>query len=232
MEEKLKAIDFDNAAADRRDQLEKQRKQILETTLSLPEKPEKGPDLAEISAKIDRTGITLRKLQDHRKVKESEEKIKVKKAELEALEALHEVFSPKGEVKKGITRLYLDEFSGPCNEKAGKLFPGMSIRFVSEEGVSVQADPKGTGKFVSFRSLSGGERAAVAFLLMLMFASISGAGVLILDELSIMDEGVLDALLEILKENGDEYDMAVLACVSHADTLEQLKKHDFWAMVI
>ena len=108
----------------------------------------------------------------------------------------------------------------------------MSIRFVSEEGVSVQADPKGTGKFVSFRSLSGGERAAVAFLLMLMFASISGAGVLILDELSIMDEGVLDALLEILKENGDEYDMAVLACVSHADTLEQLKKHDFWAMVI
>ena len=53
----------------------------------------------------------------------------------------------------------------------------------------------------------------MAFLLMLMFASISGAGVLILDELSIMDEGVLDALLEILKENGDEYDMAVLACV-------------------
>ena len=195
-------------------------------------KPEKGPDLAEISAKIDRTGITLRKLQDHKKVKESEEKIKVKKAELEALEALHEVFSPKGEVKKGITRLYLDEFSGPCNEKAGKLFPGMSIRFVSEEGVSVQVDPKGTGQYVSFRSLSGGEKAAVAFLLMLMFASISGIGILILDELSIMDEGVLDALLAILKENGDEYDMAVLACVSHADTLELLGKHGLEVMKI
>ena len=195
-------------------------------------KPEKGPDLAEISAKIDRTGITLRRFQDYKKVKESEEKIKVKKAELEALEALHEVFSPKGEVKKGITRLYLDEFSGPCNEKAGKLFPGMSIRFVSEEGVSVQVDPKGTGQYVSFRSLSGGEKAAVAFLLMLMFASISGIGILILDELSIMDEGVLDALLAILKENGDEYDMAVLACVSHADTLELLKKHGLEVMKI
>ena len=232
MEEKLKAIDSDNVAVDRREQLERQRKQILETTLSLPEKPEKGPDLAEISAKIDRTGITLRKFQDHKKVKESEEKIKVKKAELEALEALYSAFSPKGEVKKEITRLYLDEFSGPCNEKAGKIFPGMSIRFVSEEGVSVQVDPKGTGQYVSFRSLSGGEKAAVAFLLMLMFASISGIGILILDELSIMDEGVLDALLAILKENGDEYDMAVLACVSHADTLELLKKHGLEVMKI
>ena len=232
MEEKLKAIDSDNVAVDRREQLERQRKQILETTLSLPEKPEKGPDLAEISAKIDRTGITLRKFQDHKKVKESEEKIKVKKAELEALEALYSAFSPKGEVKKEITRLYLDEFSGPCNEKAGKIFPGMSIRFVSEEGVSVQVDPKGTGQYVSFRSLSGGEKAAVAFLLMLMFASISGIGILILDELSIMDEGVLDALLAILKENSDEYDMAVLACVSHADTLELLKKHGLEVMKI
>ena len=117
-------------------------------------------------------------------------------------------------------------------EKAGKIFPGMSIRFVSEEGVSVQVDPKGTGQYVSFRSLSGGEKAAVAFLLMLMFASISGIGILILDELSIMDEGVLDALLAILKENGDEYDMAVLACVSHADTLELLKKHGLEVMKI
>ena len=44
---------------------------------------------------------------------------------------------------------------------------GLSERFVSEGGVSVQVDPKGTGQYVSFRSLSGGERAAVAFLLML-----------------------------------------------------------------
>ena len=231
-EEKLKAIDFDNNAADRKDQLERQRKQILETTLSLPEKPEKGPDLAEISAEIDRIGIILRKLQDHRKVTEAEEKIKVKKAELAALEALHTAFSPKGEVKEGITRLYLDEFSGPCNEKAGKLFPGMNVRFVSEEGVSVQVDPKGTGQFVSFRSLSGGEKAAAAFLLMLMFTSISGIGILILDELSVMDENVLDALLMILRENEDEYDMAILACVNHADTMELVGKHGFEVMKI
>ena len=148
------------------------------------------------------------------------------------IESLHTAFSPKGEVKEGITRLYLDEFSGPCNEKAGKLFSGMNIRFVSEGGVSVQVDPKGTGQFVSFRSLSGGEKAAVAFLLMLMFASISGAGILILDELSILDESVLDALLTILKEHEDEYDMAVLACVEHADTQELLKKNGIGIMKI
>ena len=232
MEEKLRMIDCDNAAADRREQLGRQKQQILETTLTLPEKPDKGPDLAEVNAEIDRTRNALQRLQEYRKVKTAEEKAKIKKEELAALESLHTAFSPKGEVKEGITRLYLDEFSGPCNEKAGKLFPGMNIRFVSEGGVSVQVDPKGTGQFVSFRSLSGGEKAAVAFLLMLMFASISGAGILILDELSILDESVLDALLTILKEHENEYDMAVLACVDHADTRELLKKHEFGIMKI
>ena len=224
-EEKLKTIESDNNAADRKAQLERQRKQILETTVELPEKPEKGPDLAVISMEIERVRNTLQKLQDHQKVKAAEEKSGVKKEELSALEALHSAFSPRGEVKEAITRLYLDEFSGPCNEKAGKLFPGMNIRFVSEGGVSVQVDPKGTGQYVSFRSLSGGERAAVAFLLMLMFATISGTGILILDELSIMDESVLDALLTILTEHEGEYDMAILACVNHADTMELLGKH-------
>ena len=91
--------------------------------------------------------------------------------------------------------------------------------------MSVQVDPKGTGQYVSFRSLLGGERAAVAFLLMLMFATISGTGILILDELSIMDESVLDALLTILTEHEGEYDMAILACVNHTDTMELLGKH-------
>ena len=232
MEEKLRMIDSENAAADRREQLERQKQQILETTLTLPEKPDKGPDLAEVNAEIDRTRNALQRLQDYRKVNTAEEKVRVKKEELAALESLHTAFSPKGEVKEGITRLYLDEFSGPCNEKAGKLFHGMNIRFVSEGGVSVQVDPKGTGQFVSFRSLSGGEKAAVAFLLMLMFASISGAGVLILDELSILDESVLDALLTILKEHEDEYDMAVLACVDHADTRGLLKKYGLEIMKI
>ena len=224
-EEKLKAIETDNNASDRKEQLERQKKQILETTVALPEKPGKGPDLAVISMEIERVRNTLQKLQDHQKVKAAEEKARVKKEELAALEALHSAFSPRGEVKEAITRLYLDEFSGPCNEKAGKLFPGMNIRFVSEGGVSVQVDPKGTGQYVSFRSLSGGERAAVAFLLMLMFATISGTGILILDELSIMDESVLDALLTILTEHEGEYDMAILACVNHTDTMELLGKH-------
>ena len=232
MEEKLRMIDSENAAADRREQLERQKQQILETTLTLPEKPDKGPDLAEVNAEIDRTRNTLQRLQDYRKVKDAEEKARVKKEELAALESLHTAFSPKGEVKEGITRLYLDEFSGPCNEKAGKLFPGMNIRFVSEGGVSVQVDPKGTGQFVSFRSLSGGEKAAVAFLLMLMFASISGAGIMILDELSVLDESVLDALLLILKEHEDEYDMAVLACVDHTDSRELLEKYGLEIMKI
>ena len=55
---------------------------------------------------------------------------------------------------------------------------------------------------------------------------------MILDELSVLDESVLDALLLILKEHEDEYDMAVLACVDHTDTRELLEKYGLEVMKI
>ena len=120
---------------------------------------------------------------------------------------LYVAFSPKGEVKEKITSYYLEEFAEPCNEKAGKLFPDMKLKFVTQDGVKVLTDPNGSGEYLEFNSLSGGEQASVMFLLVSMLSSLSGMGVIILDELSVLDDNTFENLIRILKENS--FDMVI-----------------------
>lgn len=225
-EKKLKAIDADNAAADRKEQLENERKRLSETTLTLPEKPAQGPDLAILNNEIEKVQKALQNMQNRQKAVQAAEEIKAKKILLTDLEHLHESFSPKGEVKEGITKFYLDEFSGPLNEKARQIFPGMTIKFVSEDGVKILVDVKGIGTFVTLNALSGGEKTCVIFLLMLLFSSLSGLGIIIMDELSVLDAGTMDGFLTVLENNKDEYDLALIACVNHDDSQELLKCHN------
>ncbi len=225
-EKKLKAIEADNAAADRKAQLENERKRLSETNLALPEKPAKGPDLAILNNEIANVQKALQNMQNRQKAVLAADEIKAKKLLLTDLEQLHESFSPKGEVKEGITRFYLDEFSGPLNEKARKIFPGMNIKFVSEDGVKILVDVKGIGTYVSLNTLSGGEKTCVIFLLMLLFTRLSGLGIIVMDELSVLDAKTMDGFLTVLENNKDEYDLALIACVNHDDTQELLRLHN------
>ena len=135
-------------------------------------------------------------------------------------------FSPKGEVKEKITSYYLEEFAEPCNEKASRLFSGMKLKFVTQDGVKVLTDPNGSGEYLEFNSLSGGEQASVMFLLVSMLSSLSGMGIIILDELSVLDDNTFENLIRILKENSDEYDMCLIALVDHTDMINTLNKYE------
>ena len=59
-----------------------------------------------------------------------------------------------------------------------------------------------------------------------MLASLSGMGIIILDELSVLDDVVFENLVRVLHENQDEFDMCLLASVDHTDTLKTLQKYD------
>ena len=120
----------------------------------------------------------------------------------------------------------MEEFAEPCNEKAGKLFPGMKLKFITQDGVKVLTDPNGSGEYLEFNSLSGGEQASVMFLLVSMLSSLSGMGIIILDELSVLDDNTFENLIRILKENSNEYDMCLIALVDHADMIKTLNKHE------
>ena len=204
----------------------KMKEQLLSQTITLPEKPEDIGSLEVLNSELSNLQQRLLFVTNYSKKETYEEKLKVLTQKHLDYENLVLAFSPKGEVKEAITSYYMDEFSEPCNEKASKLFPGMNLKFVSENGVKVLTDPNGSGEYLEFTSLSGGEQASVMFLLVSMLASLSGMGIIILDELSVLDDVVFENLVRVLHENQDEFDMCLLASVDHTDTLKTLQKYD------
>ena len=204
----------------------KMKEQLLSQTITLPEKPEDSGSVEALNSELSNLQQRLLFVTNYSKKETYEEKLKGLTQKHLDYENLVLAFSPKGEVKEAITSYYMDEFSEPCNEKASKLFPGMKLKFVSENGVKVLTDPNGSGEYLEFTSLSGGEQASVMFLLVSMLASLSGMGIIILDELSVLDDVVFENLVRVLHENQDEFDMCLLASVDHVDTLKTLKKYD------
>lgn len=201
------------------------KEQLLAQELVLPKKPENVGSMEEIASKLNYLQQLLPVVENYDKRDKLEELIASLEKKYADYDELVIAFSPKGAVKEAITSYYMEEFSEPCNEKAKKLFPGMSLKFITEKGVKVLTDPNGSGEYLEFNSLSGGEKASVIFLLISMLASLSGMRIIILDELSVLDNQVFTNLIKVLKENEDEFDLCLLAAVDHDDTLQMLRKN-------
>lgn len=218
---KLQEIDAGNKEADRLDGLKAERGRLLETAPVVPEKPKPCKDPSVYDEQIKKCQAQLSAIENAEKLKQLKGQLEAAQAEYRKYDALVGYFSAKGAIKKAITEFYLDSFAAPCNEKAEKLFHGMNIKFIAEEGITMKID-MGTGRYLSFNSLSEGEKVCVLFLLMSMLAELSGFRILILDELSVLDAETFKKLLEVMKEHEQEYDLAILACVNHTDTVETL----------
>lgn len=204
---------------------QKQKEQLLNQKYVLPEKPESSETVEAVEQKLNQLQnmLTLVKQQAY---KESlKEEISALQEEWKDYDGIVNAFAPKGVVKESITSYYMDAFSEPCNEKAKQLFPNMTVKFVTEQGVKVMVDTNGQGEYLKFESLSGGEKASVMFLLISMLSSLSGMGIIILDEMSVLDEQVFANLVKLLVEHQDEYDMCLIACVNHKDTIETLNRY-------
>ena len=223
-EAKLTKIAADEAQAKMAEDLRAQREQLEKAMPKVPEDPGKGEDPAVLDKELIEVRKKIQFLKDFERVKKIRSQLEDNEKILTKYESLADTFSPKGEVKRAVTKYYLDEFAAPCNRKAEKIFHGMNIRFVPENGVTVLVDTKGDGTYISFESLSEGEKVCVTFLIMAMLSDISGFRVLIMDELSVLDKNALAGLIDVLKENEDEYDVAVIACVDHDDSVAVLKE--------
>ena len=85
-------------------------------------------------------------------------------------------------------------------------------------------DVDGTNQYISFDSLSGGEKACVTFVLLSMLSQLSGYNILIMDELSVLDKEIFEKLIKLIKLNENEFDMCMIACVNHSDIVELLNE--------
>ena len=205
---------------------QQEKERLLAQVIEVPQKPEEAGSLEAITEELRYLNSQITIVENYSKKDTYLNNIEKLTKKLGDYQALYVAFSPKGEVKEKITSYYLEEFAEPCNEKAGKLFPGMKLKFVTQDGVKVLTDPNGSGEYLEFNSLSGGEQASVMFLLVSMLSSLSGMGVIILDELSVLDDNTFENLIRILKENSNEYDMCLIALVDHADMIKTLNKHE------
>ena len=205
---------------------EQEKERLLAQKIEIPEKPEETNSLERITQELQYLQSQMPIVENYSKKDTYLNNIEKLTKKLEDYQALYVAFSPKGEVKEKITSYYLEEFAEPCNEKAGKLFPGMKLKFITQDGVKVLTDPNGSGEYLEFNSLSGGEQASVMFLLVSMLSSLSGMGIIILDELSVLDDNTFENLIRILKENSNEYDMCLIALVDHADMIKTLNKYE------
>ena len=129
------------------------------------------------------------------KKEECEQKLLTYNNKLMTYESLCIAFAPKGKVKESIISFYVEEFSKPCNEKAREIFQNMDIKFVFENGIKVMVDVDGTNQYITFDSLSGGEKACVTFVLLSMLSQLAGFNILIMDELSVLDQDVFTNLI-------------------------------------
>lgn len=192
------------------------------------------PEEPKLPEKVEIVDVETRKFQlnEYLKTWESYEEginlltqIERNKAELATFEALVKAFAEKGPVRQGILTKYLKVFEDICNERSNKIRPEIKFSFRSEDGIVVYMD-NGKGIFLPYENLSGGEKAYFMFIIMDMLNQLCGVNILLLDELSVIDNEIFSKYVEIILEHKDDYDHIIMCAVNHPDTVETLKCRD------
>lgn len=140
-------------------------------------------------------------------------------------EMLIKALSEKGAIRNGIVSAYLGVFEDICNDRSKAIRPDIEFKFVSDNGVVVLMDIAGKGG-LPYDSLSGGERAYMIYILIDMLNQLVGTKLLLLDELSVIDEECFNMLLDLVMKYSADYDHIILSAVDHKDTVDALKSHE------
>lgn len=199
--------------------LTQRREDIEKTAVVVPEPPKKGEDVTMLLARIKEIDEKLAKFAAYESVQIMERQLKVDEALLSNLDALVKALDANGIVKAKLVEYYLSVFEETVNAKAEQLKPGMRMRFASEAGVDVALDVRGDGNYLSFESLSGGEKVLYLYLMLDLFNQLSGARLLILDELSVLDSGNIDAMMNLVKADAENYDHVFVALTDNREAV-------------
>lgn len=197
---------------------------VKESAAAIPDEPvePKKYEGKDYSKEIDVILDKITKVKNLVKINETKEELKNKFNELVDISHLVEIFAPKGIVKDSIAEYYLSVFEGQCNKKAAELKSGMKIKFEASNGISVLTDIEGSGRFVEFSALSGGEKAYVLYIIFDMLNSLTGMRMMILDELSVLDGEAFSTLVKLIDRYKEDYDLVLLATAEHDDSIKTL----------
>lgn len=225
LEQELKAIQLARASWEKKESLKAQLAEIEKVKITLPENAPQTIDTKQIEIRMNELRTILAAFENQKAVTEKQKELSDAKKDIAFYDSLCKDFAKKGAVPEQLMQKYMSAFEDACNMKADELTSGMRFRFTSNAGVLVEADPKGTGAFLPYAALSGGEKIEMLYILLDMMSMLSGSRMIILDELSVMDKDTFERFLKLVLAHQNEYDQIFLSMASHSDMEEILDKY-------
>lgn len=184
-----------------------------------PKNPGEKPGFDNIETRKERVKTLKNILESRDKRKRYESELLKIQKEIAIYQNLVKAFSSGGEIFKYIMKFYSQILDDAVNKNAAKLKENMKIHFQPKSGLNVLCD---VGKgFVSYDSLSKGEQTNVLFLIIDLINQLSGSKILLLDEMSVLDDESYDRLVATIMEHKDEYDHIILSGVHGNEVLEK-----------
>lgn len=191
---------------------------------SKPERPVEIPDAENTMRKLkqERDSIIAKGI-----AAKAAEEIPAIQEKLDICEELVKLLSPKGGLREQIIKAAFEPLVEHCNERAAKLGRDFEIDLVANDGIVIMCKPAGTTEFLPLEAVSSGEQLLAMMLILDAIESLSGLGIMVLDDLDKLDADALDALFSLLGELdfADSYDHIFVAMVNHEDALRVIENH-------
>lgn len=203
--------------------LKKQLKALKETEPEVPEKP----DEVEIPEGLEKEESALLKMKgnidSYKEKLQLEAKLEENVQLLASYEAIVKALSNKGPAKKYVLKCYTGLLEETCNECVEVVRPDVHFTFLPENGLTVLMD-SGSGTELPYESLSGGEKALFLFVMLDLISQLSGAKILSLDEISVLDSENLGSVVEMMMENKERYDHIFISGVNYPEIKDVVEK--------
>lgn len=203
--------------------LKKQLKGLKESEPEIPEKP----DEVEIPEGLEKEESALLKMKgnidSYKEKLQLEAKLEVNVQLLASYEAIVKALSNKGPAKKYVLKCYTGLLEETCNECVEVVRPDVHFTFLPENGLTVLMD-SGSGTELPYESLSGGEKALFLFVMLDLISQLSGAKILSLDEISVLDSENLSSVVEMMMENKERYDHIFISGVNYPEIKDVVEK--------
>ena len=223
LEEELVKIDAEMTAVvdneklwTRRKDLEEQLALLAKVKVTVPKEPVEVSDPRDEIRRCENEILACR---EWLRAAESAKGAKEAEAEFTAYDCLVKACGPKGPVREALLMRFLAALTEAASQKADLLHPGMRIAFITDKGIVPVLDPDGSGHYLRYEELSGGQRVTLVYLIMDLIKQLTGVRMLLLDEAGVLDDEALGTLLLLIAGSTD-YDLIMLASAYHRSTFE------------
>lgn len=220
LQDKAAAWQSNKNAWDKAEKLRTELNALMSAVSVLPEKPAEVKK-SDTTAEENRLNGLLKQIEGAEQKAALATEIVNDKVHLTDVDAVVKALSDKGVIRENFVKKFLGAFESEANSKCDGT--PYEFRFTFDKGV-VPEMKNSHGTFLRADELSGGEKAFFLFVILSVLNSLTGAKILMLDELSVMDNDVFASFLGLLKSHEADFDTVILSAVDHPDTVELIEK--------